>query len=91
MKSLKSCNFSQVSNKSSVFTLGITLLHILSLEPMTELYDYENCTINIELLNQLIDKISQQEMRVVLSKMLKFHTYERITFTELEEMLYNVL
>lgn len=51
---------------------------------MNELYDYENCTINMELLNQLIDKISQQEIREVLSKMLKFHSYDRITFTELE-------
>lgn len=60
MKAFKTSNYSTVSNKSSVFTLGITLLHILSLEPMNELYDYENCTISVELLNQFIDKLTQK-------------------------------
>ena len=58
---------------------------------MNELYNYENCTINMELLNQLIEKIAHLEIREVIKKMIKFHGYDRITFTELEDMLYNIL
>lgn len=31
------------------------------------------------------------DLQLILSKMLKVHTYERIAWTELEEMLYEVL
>ena len=58
---------------------------------MNELYNYENLTINMDLLNQLIEKIAHKEIKDVIKKMLKFHGYDRITFTELEDMLYNIL
>ena len=45
----------------------------------------------MELLNQLIEKIAHTEIKEVIKKMVKFHGYDRITFTELEEMLYDVL
>jgi hypothetical protein len=58
---------------------------------MNELYNYEKFTINMELLNQLIEKIAHKEIKDVIKKMVKFHGYDRITFTELEDMLYNIL
>ncbi len=58
---------------------------------MNELYNYQDYTINMDLLNQLVEKISQHEIKDIIRKMLKYHGYDRITFTELEEMLYNVL
>jgi hypothetical protein len=58
---------------------------------MNELYNYESSTINMELLSQLIEKIAHVEIKEVIKKMVKFHGYDRITFTELEEMLYDVL
>lgn len=58
---------------------------------MNELYDYEKCTVDMEMLATLIDQVTQREIKSVLRKMLKYHTYERITFTELEEMLFDIL
>jgi hypothetical protein len=36
----------ELTNKSSVFSLGVMLLHILRLEPMDQLYDMANFRIN---------------------------------------------
>ena len=39
---------------------------------MNELYNYETYTINMELLNQLIEKIAHVEIKEVIKKMVKF-------------------
>lgn len=45
----------------------------------------------MELLGQLVEKISQQEIREIIRRMVKGQGWDRITWTELEEMLYDVL
>jgi hypothetical protein len=58
---------------------------------MDWLYDYEKLTVDVEALNGMVDKVELKEVREVLRKMVKAHGYDRVTFTELEEMLYHVL
>jgi hypothetical protein len=36
-----------ISSKSDIFTLGMLLLHLASLEPLSSYYDYELFTIDI--------------------------------------------
>ena len=72
-----------LTNKSGVFTLGISLLNMVHLRPMHHLYNYESYTINIELMNDEIHKIKDYTLQKILIKMLKVQTYERITFAEL--------
>ena len=80
-----------ITNKSAVFTLAVTVLTMLYLTPMTHLYNLDNYTINFEELREYLTSIEDSDIREVLSKMLKSHSYERITFTELEEMLYEMI
>lgn len=80
-----------LTNKSGVFTLGISLLNMVHLRPMHHLYNYESYTINIELMNDEIHKIKDHTLQKILIKMLKVQTYERITFAELEDMLFEYI
>jgi serine/threonine protein kinase len=80
-----------LTNKSGVFTLGMTLLHMLLLTPLTHLYDPLTYTLDYEELNDLLLRVKSADLREVLKKMLKQHSYDRITFTELEEMLFEVI
>lgn len=43
-----------LTNKSAVFTLGMTILSLIYLESMSSLYNYNNFTINLEEINTLI-------------------------------------
>lgn len=80
-----------LTNKSAVFTLGMTILNMIYLTPMNRLYNFNNLTINTEDMNELINKIEDIDLQLILTKMLKYHSYERITFTELEEMLFDII
>lgn len=57
---------------------------------MTELYSDE-MNIDIPQLNKRILRVESIQMRDIFIKMLKVAPYERISFTELEEMLYSIL
>ena len=80
-----------LTNKSGVFTLGMTILNMIYLTPMNRLYNFNTLTINTEDMNELINKIEDLDLQLILTKMLKYHSYERITFTELEEMLFDII
>lgn len=43
------------------------------------------------MLQEEIRKVKDGDLQSVLKQMLKVHSYERITFTELEEMLYEII
>ena len=64
---------------------------MIYLTPMNPLYNFNNLTINTEEMNELINKIEDIDLQLILTKMLKYHSYERITFTELEEMLFDII
>jgi hypothetical protein len=72
-----------LTNKAAVFTLGVTLMNMITLQEMSQIYDYGSYTVNGELLQEEIRKIGDVDLRTILSKMLRMHSYERITFTEL--------
>ena len=70
-----------LTNKSAVFTLGMTILSLIYLESMNYLYNFNTFTVNLEEITTLIEKIEDRDLREILRKMLKHHSYERITFT----------
>lgn len=70
-----------LTNKSAVFTLGMTILSLIYLESMNYLYNFNTFTVNLEEITTLIEKIEDRDLREILRKMLKPHSYERITFT----------
>ena len=70
-----------LNNKSGVFTLAISILHLLNLKPLTYLYDLDEMTIDFPSLNKLVDAVSDDDIRHILRKMVKPAAYERITFT----------
>ena len=80
-----------LTNKSAVFTLGMTILAMVHLSDLHYLYNFSTYTINVEEIGLLTGAIHDTDLRNILGKMLKFHSYERITFTELEEMLYEII
>lgn len=57
LKTLKFSTQFNIANKSGVFTLALTILHMIYLKPMSYLYDFEQLTIDMEELHKLIDKI----------------------------------
>jgi hypothetical protein len=72
-----------LTNKSGVFTLGITLLHMLHLRDMNHLYNFNNFTLNFEQLNEEVRKINDINLQNIVKKMVKPQSYDRISFTEL--------
>jgi hypothetical protein len=80
---MKNCYSSNtiINNKSGVFTLGITFLHMLTLRDMSLLYNYNSHSIDQSQLNSLLEEVEDMDLQLILKKMLKIHTYERITFT----------
>ena len=80
-----------ITNKSSVFTLGMTILSMIHLSDLSHVYNSLSYTIDNEEINGLVDVITDKDLKNVLKKMLKYHSYERITFTSLEEMLYEII
>ena len=74
---------SGLTNKSGVFTLGITLLHMIHLRNMHHLYNFHSHTINFELLSEEIKMIDDANLRNIVKKMVKPQSYDRISFTEL--------
>lgn len=69
-----------LTNKSGVFTLGISLLSMIHLRNMYHLYNYDTYTINLELMHEEINKVKHHMLQKILVKMLKIQTYERISF-----------
>ena len=43
--------------KTDIFTLGMLLLHLATLEPLGHLYDYQNFTLNHDGIEAKIDNI----------------------------------
>jgi hypothetical protein len=80
-----------LTNKSGVFTLGITLLHMIHLKDMSHLYNFNAFTINFDMLVEEVRKITDINLQNIVKKMLKPQSYDRISFTELEEMLFEIL
>ncbi len=70
-----------LTNKSGVFTLGVTLLHMVHLKHMTHLYNFNAFTVNFDLLHDEVRKVSDPSLQNILKKMLKPQTYDRISFT----------
>ena len=91
LKALKCTTPLALNNKSGVFTLGVTMLHLINLKPMNFLYDLDQMEIDFTGLNRLVQNVCDDEIRHILKKMMKVAPYERITFTELEDMLYGIL
>jgi len=80
-----------LTNKSAVFTLGMTLLSMIHLTSLNHLYNLKNSTLDYEEVCTLVSEVQDQDVQVILQKMLKWHSYERIVFTELEEMLFEMI
>jgi len=57
---------------------------MIHLQDMTHLYNFHNFTLNLEYLTEEVSKITDQNLRNIVKKMLKPQTYDRISFTELE-------
>jgi hypothetical protein len=70
-----------LTNKSGVFTLGVTLLHMVHLRDMTHLYNFNGFTVNFDLLHEEVCKVTDANLQSILKKMLKPQTYDRISFT----------
>lgn len=87
LKAINSRSLYNLSNKAAVFTLGMSILSAMSLADLTYIYKDGN-VVDLAEIKSLLEKIPTEEMRNVLSKMLKAAPYERISFPELEEMLY---
>ena len=67
------------------------MLHAATLFPQHFLYDKNSQTLNPQLLAQSMQQVEDPQLSCVLEKMLKVPSYERITFPELEEMLYAMM
>ena len=70
-----------ITNKSAVFTLGMTILSMVHLSDLHDIYNFNTYTINNEEINELINMIYDEDLKKILVKMLRYHSYERITFT----------
>ena len=46
MKAMKCTTQLPMTNKAGVFTLAISILHLISLKPLTFLYDFDQMTID---------------------------------------------
>jgi hypothetical protein len=64
-----------LTNKSGVFTLGITLLNTIHLRNMNHIYNYDNYTINLDILSEEIKKVKDMDLQKILTKMLKVQSY----------------
>lgn len=82
LKALSTRSVYNISNKAAVFTLGMTILSAMSLTDLTYVYK-DGTSIDYAEIKVLSDNIKNEEMKNVLSKMLKPAHYERISFTEL--------
>ena len=81
LKAMKCTTHIVLNNKAGVFTLALTILHLINLKPMNFLYDLEEMSIDYTTLNALVDSISDDDIRHIVRKMVKPAAYERITFT----------
>lgn len=64
-----------LSNKSAVFTLGMTLLSMIHLTPLSHLYNLKTFTLDYEEICSMVSEVYDDEMQSVLQKMLKWHSY----------------
>ena len=64
-----------LTNKSAVFTLGMTMLAMVHLSDLHHLYNFGSFTVNIEEIGDLVGAIQDVDLRSILGKMLKFHSY----------------
>jgi hypothetical protein len=69
-----------LTNKSGVFTLGVTLLHMIHLKDMSHLYNFNAFTLNLELLAEEVRNITDSKLQSIVKKMVKPQTYDRISF-----------
>jgi hypothetical protein len=81
LKALKCTTHVVLNNKAGVFTLALSILHLINLKPINFLYDFEELAIDFTALNKLVDSISDDDIRHIIRKMVKPAAYERITFT----------
>lgn len=51
MKMFKQQSMNGLTNKSGVFTLGVTMLHMIHLQSMNHLYNFNTYSMNLDLLN----------------------------------------
>lgn len=83
------------SPNSSVFSLGMTILELIFLEPLFDCYDYEGFGFNDSLFNVRIKELEKvplsESLKQVLLKMLTNSDRQRPGIVQLEEMLYQIV
>lgn len=90
LKALRNASIFTPNNKSGVFTLGMTILSLAINENLADIYD-ESLSIDSAKLAKKINAIPNDDIRDCLRRMLKIAQYERLTFPEIEEMLFSIL
>lgn len=64
-----------LTNKSAVFTLGVTILAMAYLQDMGRLYNPTTFTVNVDKINSLVEGLQDYDLRNILKKMLKYRSY----------------
>jgi hypothetical protein len=64
-----------ITNKSAVFTLGVTILAMVYLQDMGHLYNSTHFTVNIDKINGLVEGLRDNDLKSILNKMLKYRSY----------------
>ena len=80
LRSLRNAQAFIPTNKSGVFTLGMTILSISISEDLQDIYE-DLLIIDSSKLSKKINRVENENIREILKKMLKIAPYERLTFT----------
>lgn len=80
--------------RSDVFSLGLCMLHVATLDELDRVMDYENCCVDFDELEEKVRVVGEyysEEFVRVLVGMLAESWEERPDFVELEEYLVDVV
>lgn len=75
LKNMRNKSLQSHGNKVAVFSLGVTLLNVLLLEDMGDLYQEGEMNVDLEELGRRLLRVGNPQMKDILTKMLKAAPY----------------
>jgi len=76
--------------KADVWSLGLTLLESATLKPSTQIYDWNNCSINLNMLSSRLLEVKERyspELFKIIREMISLQEEQRPDFIKLKEIL----
>lgn len=92
MQELKEGNYDPyISPKADIFSIGMLLLEMVTLEPMLGYYDYRHAVIDYDSLIHRLSRINHSlPLKTLLAEMLEYDPEERIGLVSLKEKIHRL-